>query len=230
MISSCTCPGHEVVFVCAVAGGGATIWQGTALEECANGRIILRHSQFESGHNINQSCGVSGPVGGRAISVVNDSYISQLTVNVSQHLNGSTIECASDNGTQVGSRQILLTTDSTAPLPLLDNITLADVNRSQLTFSWSSSSQDCPAVHYNINATDCGKCSDMTTSNNVTCNYNALSASTLPQTCSLRVQTVVCDDIVGTTSEPVTVLVKGWLQLICYLSMFSLCIFNSRSL
>ena len=110
MITSCTCPGYEVVFECTVAGGGATIWQGTALDECAGGRIILRHSQFESGHNISQTCGASGPVVGRAVSVMNDSYTSQLTINVSQHLNGSTIECASDNGTQFGSRQILLTT------------------------------------------------------------------------------------------------------------------------
>ena len=52
MITTCTCPGSEAVFECAVDGGGATIWQGTALEECAGGRIILRHSQFESGYNI----------------------------------------------------------------------------------------------------------------------------------------------------------------------------------
>ena len=85
-----------------------TLWQGTALEECAGGRIILRHSQFNSEHNIRQTCGASGPVVGRAISVVNDSYTSQLTIIVSQHLNGS-IECASDSGRQVGRSQILIT-------------------------------------------------------------------------------------------------------------------------
>ena len=41
---------------------------------------------------------------------MNGSYTSQLTVNVSQHLNGSTTECASDSGTQFDSRQILLIT------------------------------------------------------------------------------------------------------------------------
>ena len=93
-----------------MAGGGATIWQETALEECPGSRIILRHSQFESGHNTSQTCGASGPVIGHTISVVNESYTSQITINVSQHLNGSTIECASDSGAQVGSGQILLTT------------------------------------------------------------------------------------------------------------------------
>ena len=42
---SCTCPGYVSVYECTVAGGGATILQGTALEECAGGRITLRHSQ-----------------------------------------------------------------------------------------------------------------------------------------------------------------------------------------
>ena len=109
MITSCTCPGYKAVYECAVAGGGATIWQGTALEECAGGRIVLRHSQFESGHNIKRTCGTSSPVVGRTVSVVNDSYTSQLTINISQHLNGSIIECASDSGRQVGRSQILIT-------------------------------------------------------------------------------------------------------------------------
>ena len=106
----CTCPGYEAVYECTVNGPGATVWRGTALEECTGGKIVLRHSDFESGYNLNKTCGASGPVVGRALSVANDSYTSQLTINVSQHLNGSTIECASDNETHdIVSRQILLT-------------------------------------------------------------------------------------------------------------------------
>ena len=122
MITTCTCPGSEAVFECTVADGGATIWQGTALEECTNSRVLLRHTQFESGQNIiNKTCGASGPVVGHAISVMNDSssavngsYTSQLTINVSQHLNGSTIECASNNGRLVSSKQVLITTGKVA--------------------------------------------------------------------------------------------------------------------
>ena len=227
MVTSCTCPGYEAVYECTVAGGGATFWLGTALEECTGGRIILRHSQFESGYNINQTCGASGPVVGHAVSVLNDSYTSQLTINVSQNLTGSTIECASDSGTQVGTIQILPTTGmfcsltniihaviifSTARLPLLSDIMLSNVTRNQLTFTWNPASQDCSALQYSINATNCGKCSDTTTSSSVTCNYNALSISTLPQICTLTVHTVVCGNIVGATSEPATVLLKGWLH------------------
>ena len=122
MTTSCSCLGYEVVFECVVLGDGATVWQGTALKECMNSRIVLRHSEFfeSAGHNISQTCGASGQVVGRTISVVNDSFISQLTINASLHVNGSTIKCASDNETQVGSRQILLTTGCllyTSPSP-----------------------------------------------------------------------------------------------------------------
>ena len=99
------------------------------------------------------------------------------------------------------------------PLPSPGKIMLSEVNRNQLTFSWSSASQNCSALHYNINATNCGECSETTTSNNVTCNYN----SNLPQICTLTIQTVVCGNIVGTTSKPVAVLLKGRLQLLILL-------------
>ena len=74
--------------------------------------IILRHdhSQFiQSGYSISQNCGDSGPIIGRAISVVNDSYTSQLIVNVSQGLIGTNVECANDSGSLAGTKQILLT-------------------------------------------------------------------------------------------------------------------------
>ena len=120
MISSCTCRGYEAVFECTVFGDGATIWQGTALQQCAGQRIILRHSQFEPGYNINQTCGSGGPVVGRAVSAVNGSYTSQLTINVSQQLNGSTIECANDNESMVNTMvEVFLTTGAYVNLSLL---------------------------------------------------------------------------------------------------------------
>ena len=78
--------------------------------------IALRHSQFiQSGYSISQNCGDSGPIIGRAVSVVNDSYTSQLTVNVSQSLIGANVECTSDSGSHVGTKQILLTTGTFYP-------------------------------------------------------------------------------------------------------------------
>lgn len=115
-LSSCICSGHEAVFECVITGNGATIWSGTAFDRCSSigDRIILRHSQFnQSGHgtNLTRSCGDSGSIISRAVSVVDDSYISQLTiVNVSQKLLGANVECASDSGSYVDTEQILLTT------------------------------------------------------------------------------------------------------------------------
>ena len=98
MLTSCTCPGHEIVFECIIIDdGAATIWQGTALEECDNGILLLRHSQFNEsyGYSLNRICGTIGQVTGRAVSAENQIYISQLILNFSQSLNGSTVQCGS---------------------------------------------------------------------------------------------------------------------------------------
>ena len=92
-LNSCICPGYEVVFECVVTGDGATIWSGTALDRCSSDRIILRHSQFNQfEYSLDQTCGDSGPIIGRAVSVENDSYTSQLIVNVSQSLIGTNVK------------------------------------------------------------------------------------------------------------------------------------------
>lgn len=58
-------------------------------------------------------------------------------------------------------------------------------------------------------------CSDTMTSNNVACSYNALVSSTVPQIHTLTYRSyVVCGNIVGAASKPVTVLLKGWLKLL----------------
>ena len=109
MIASCICPGYEAVFECTVDDGVTTAWRGSALENCSDGTVILRHSKFDEGHTINETCGTSGPVVGRAISAENGSYTSQLSILVNQELNGSTIECATDDEQlQASSVQVLL--------------------------------------------------------------------------------------------------------------------------
>ena len=78
---------------------------------CSSDGITLRHSRFNQfGYSLNETCEDSGPIIGRAISVVNDSYTSQLIVNVSQSLIGANIECSNYSGSIVGTEQILLTT------------------------------------------------------------------------------------------------------------------------
>ena len=69
--------------------------------------VTVSFNQF--GYSANETCGDSGPIISRAVSVVNDSYTSQLIVNVSQSLIGANIECSSYSGI-VGIERILLTT------------------------------------------------------------------------------------------------------------------------
>ena len=110
-LSSCICPGYEAVFECIVIGGGATIWSGTAFDNCSSDRITLRHSLFnQPEYSVSGTCGDGGQVISRAVSAVNDSYTSQLIVNISQSLIGANIECAGVSGSQVGTKQILPTT------------------------------------------------------------------------------------------------------------------------
>ena len=115
MSPSCTCLGQELTFECTVDGDIATYWRGTALQECSNqqNRVIIRHSQHHTQQNTTEECGSTGTVVGTPVSTVNMSYTSQLTINVSQHLNGSTIECVSDRGRSFGSSEILLSSGKT---------------------------------------------------------------------------------------------------------------------
>ena len=124
-VSSCICPGHEAVFECTVDDGVTTVWRGSALENCSDGTIILRHSQFDEGHTINETCGTSGPVVGRAISgpdsAENGSHTSQLTISVTEQIIGSLIECAA-NGEQLNGIQIRLSTGTGILFPMMQQI------------------------------------------------------------------------------------------------------------
>ena len=91
---------------CTITGGGATVWQGTIFDGCLNEKITLRHSGFTSGIVFHQPCGTRQPIVGHSVSVADGSFISQLLVNISEELTDKTIECASDSGQIVGSKQI----------------------------------------------------------------------------------------------------------------------------
>ena len=105
-VSSCVCPGCELVVECTITGGGVTVWQGTIFDGCLNKKITLRHNGFISGIIIQESCGTRGPVIGRSISVADGSFTSQLLVNISEDLFDKTIECANESGQIIGSKQI----------------------------------------------------------------------------------------------------------------------------
>jgi hypothetical protein len=113
----CVCPGYSATYDCIIDGSGATVWQGSAvLHQCQaqNNGLLLRHSEFNTSRGITESC---GGIVARSIGKINNTYFSQLTVIVSQELNGTEVECAHDNGAsinRIGSKIVTLTTGNIA--------------------------------------------------------------------------------------------------------------------
>ena len=87
---------------------------------CGTGRIVLSHSEFDYQHTTNTSCGILDQyVASQAVSTVNNSYTSQLTVhNINPLANGSTLECITAKGLNYASKQLLFLTGT------LDNVVI----------------------------------------------------------------------------------------------------------
>ena len=97
-----------------------------------------------------------------------------------------------------------ITTLLADPFPPPINVELQSVNRSMLTFTWDPVAPSCPAIHYVINATNCGTCPTATNSTFITCTNPHLEA-----VCNLDVQSVVCDSLVGRTAGSIQVMIRG---------------------
>ena len=82
------------------------------------------------------------------------------------------------------------------------NINLSDLDLRQFMFSWSPVAPDCPAIHYNILASNCGSCPTTTNHTNVTCTDVPTEQNTF---CAFALQTVVCGNITGILSNPISV-------------------------
>jgi hypothetical protein len=107
LTTSCICSGQEAVFRCTVDGGVTTVWGGSALENCSDDSVILRHSQFSTGLTINKTCGTTGQVFGQSISVEDGSYTSKLIIENTQQILGSLIICTRDGENNVTLFQIV---------------------------------------------------------------------------------------------------------------------------
>ena len=99
----CACPGEVLTYTCTINGSMATIWGGTAFN-CAGSGIILRHSEFNNG--ISGQCGSDGAILGRSVNVSGTYYTSQLSVNVSNGLNITSVNCSSDSNILIGESHI----------------------------------------------------------------------------------------------------------------------------
>ena len=111
-VNDCICEGHNVTYECTVSGNGATIWTGTAFDcASANNELIIFHNTNDTSE-ISKYCN-KGAIIGCAIKAENDSYTSQITIQVSDEFNGTTVVCAHDNGTdttEVASAILSITT------------------------------------------------------------------------------------------------------------------------
>ena len=87
------------------------------------------------------------------------------------------------------------------PPPNALHIRAANFASKELTFSWSPVAPDCPAVHYNILASNCGNCPTFTSHTNVTCTDVPTDGSN----CTFAVQTVACGNLTGNVSEPISI-------------------------
>ena len=98
-----------MTYECTVVGGGATIWKGTALDcPLADDEIIIFHRANYTSQRP-QTCN-DGAITGRALSTENDTYTSQLNIQVNDVetliIKNTTVVCAHDNGThtmEIGS-------------------------------------------------------------------------------------------------------------------------------
>ena len=210
------------------------MWLGSAFDdECSSGEISLRHvyGDFETAH------GRCNSISAHGVSAANNYFTSELRIAVKSGLNGRTVTCLYDDSSSiqvVGNNTISFTngnlqnsqyiykvnekyivnncicfsTANSVPLSSPKTISLNDVSSDgQLIFSWSSVVQNCPSIQYNVNTTDCGVCPDNTADTNLTCTTS--NVSSIEQMCSFSVQTVVCDNIAGEVSAPLTITLKG---------------------
>ena len=114
-LSDCACPGRSQRFECRVVGDGATIWKGTAFE-CAStdNEIVFLHAHSSSSSSL--QCN-DGAIQGRItdINTTSNTYTSQLSVAVSNELEGRSINCIHDSGSDgsinvIGSALLMITT------------------------------------------------------------------------------------------------------------------------
>ena len=74
----------------------------------------------------------------------------------------------------------------------------------ELAFRWSPVASDCPAIRYNILASNCGSCPTTT-------NYTTVTCTDIPtnnSVCIFAIQTVVCGNVTGNANNPIRVGVK----------------------
>ena len=95
------------------------------------------------------------------------------------------------------------------------DIYVTEANASQLVFRWEPVEPLCEAVHYLINASNCGHCPNVINDSTVTC--TGFSLDMYDQVCLFSVRTVVCGNIIRNESRSIQVTLRGMSYLACVL-------------
>ena len=93
-----------------------------------------------------------------------------------------------------------------ASYPPPGGIHLATVDDGLLLFEWISISAACTSVLYSITS-NCGVCPHNTNLTIASC--FDLQLSTSPTVCTFAIASVVCGNIFGTPSDPISITLKG---------------------
>ena len=85
--------------------------------------------------------------------------------------------------------------------PPKDFIATMDLSLREITFKWSKSpaAPDCPSLHYNILASNCGSCPTTTTNTTVTCTDVPTNGSM----CTFSIESVVCGKVVNLFNDTI---------------------------
>ena len=105
--SNCVCEGYNLVYECSITGHGTIIWRGIAFECPHSSDEIVLFQNSRGIHVCND-----GAITGRIIGADNNTYMSQLTVLVSDETIGMNVSCFHDSkGTEnlIGSSLLTLT-------------------------------------------------------------------------------------------------------------------------
>ena len=86
----------------------------------------------------------------------------------------------------------------------------ADLNSRQLSFEWRAVAPNCPAITYNILASNCGSCPTTTNHTTVTCTDMPINGNS----CTFALETVVCGHIIGNKSDTIQAALKGKIILV----------------
>ena len=87
------------------------------------------------------------------------------------------------------------------------NLHLEGADEAHLNFGWNSVDPSCPSLHYIVRSTNCGTCPIKVNSTAVVCDDFNVTADF--QVCSIAIQRMCGDYIIGIMSDILQVILKG---------------------